>query len=40
MEVPNSGGVSPAGASAVFRKAEAEFGQAWYRGITSDIWLS
>ncbi|MGN1056170.1 MAG: NAD(P)/FAD-dependent oxidoreductase [Comamonas sp.] len=38
VEIPGSGGVSPADADAGFRKAEAEYGAAWYKAITTDIW--
>lgn len=38
MEVPNSGGVSPANKDAAFRKAEADHGAAWYKAISTDIW--
>jgi len=38
IEVPGSGGVSPAEADASYRKAEADYGAAWYKAITTDIW--
>ncbi len=38
IEVPGSGGVSPANADAGFRKAEADYGAAWYKAISADIW--
>ena len=38
IEVPGSGGVSPADAGAAFRKAEADYGAAWYQAISTDIW--
>lgn len=38
IEVPGSGGVSPANADAGFRKAEADYGAAWYKAISTDIW--
>lgn len=38
IEVPGSGGVSPANADASFRKAEADYGSAWYKAISTDIW--
>ena len=38
IEVPGSGGVSPAKADADFRKAEADYGAAWYKAISTDIW--
>ena len=38
IEVPGSGGVSPLDADASFRKAEAEYGSAWYKAISTDIW--
>lgn len=36
--VEASGGVSPKEADAQFRKLEAEYGEAWYKAITRDIW--
>ena len=38
IEVPNSGGVSPLDGNAAFRKAEADYGSAWYKAISTDIW--
>ena len=38
IEVPNSGGVSPLDGDAAFRKAEADYGAAWYAAISADIW--
>ena len=38
IEVPNSGGVSPLDGNAAFRKAEADYGAAWYKAISTDIW--
>ncbi|WP_284336828.1 NAD(P)/FAD-dependent oxidoreductase [Comamonas sp. NoAH] len=38
IEVPGSGGVSPIDADAGYRKAEAEYGAAWYKAISTDIW--
>ena len=38
IEVAGSGGVSPAQASADFRKREADYGAAWYKAISTDIW--
>lgn len=38
IEVPNSGGVSPLDGNAAFRKAEADYGAAWYQAISTDIW--
>lgn len=38
IEVAGSGGVSPANASADFRKLEANYGAAWYQAISTDIW--
>ena len=38
IEVPNSGGVSPADANASYRQAEALYGAAWYKAISTDIW--
>ena len=35
--VEGTGGVSPKGASADFRKSEAEYTVGWYRSITADI---
>ena len=40
IEVPGSGGVSPANADAAYRKAEADYGAAWYKTISTDIWGS
>lgn len=40
IEVPGSGGVSPANADAAYRKAEADYGAAWYKAISTDIWGS
>ena len=37
-EVPGSGGVSPSGAAADFRRREARYAEAWYTGITQDVW--
>jgi NADPH-dependent 2,4-dienoyl-CoA reductase/sulfur reductase-like enzyme len=36
--VEASGGVSPKGADAKFRKLEAQYGEAWYNAITLDTW--
>ncbi len=36
--VPNTGGVSPAGAPAAFRKQEADYARGWYASISADIW--
>lgn len=36
--VPNSGGVSPMGASEAFRAAEANYALGWYASISRDIW--
>ncbi|HRL20872.1 NAD(P)/FAD-dependent oxidoreductase [Alcaligenes sp. SDU_A2] len=36
--VEASGGVSPKEADATFRKLEAQYGEAWYKAITRDIW--
>ncbi|MBF0168599.1 MAG: FAD-dependent oxidoreductase [Alphaproteobacteria bacterium] len=36
--VPNSGGVSPKGANAQFRKKEADFASGWYASISQDSW--
>lgn len=38
IEVPNSGGVSPLDGDSRFRKAEADYGTAWYQSISTDIW--
>ena len=38
IEVDGSGGVSPANANADFRKLEADYGAAWYKAISADIW--
>ncbi|MEG0675530.1 MAG: FCSD flavin-binding domain-containing protein [Comamonas sp.] len=38
IEVANSGGVSPIDGNAAFRKAEADYGSAWYQAISADIW--
>ena len=38
IEVPDSGGVSPLNGDAAFRKAEADYGAAWYKAISADIW--
>lgn len=38
VELPGSGGVSPLGADAAFRAAEARYGEGWYSAITADIW--
>ncbi len=39
-EVPGSGGVSPMGAAADFRKREAAYAEAWYAAIAQDTWGS
>lgn len=38
VAVPGSGGVSPLGADAHLRKAEAEYASGWYAGICADAW--
>lgn len=38
VERPQSGGVSPLGADAAFRAAEARYSHSWYQAITTDIW--
>lgn len=38
IEVPDSGGVSPLDGNTAFRKAEADYGAAWYKAISADIW--
>ena len=40
IEVSGSGGVSPADADASYRQAEAQYGAAWYKAISTDIWGS
>ena len=37
-KVKGSGGVSPKGASAEFRRKEAQYAEGWYSSISSDIW--
>ncbi|CUW39798.1 putative Sulfide dehydrogenase [flavocytochrome c] flavoprotein chain [Magnetospirillum sp. XM-1] len=37
-DVPGSGGISPKGASAMFRGLEASYAESWYANITQDIW--
>ncbi len=37
-EVPGSGGVSPSGAPADFRRNEARYAEAWYAAISQDVW--
>ena len=36
--VKGSGGVSPKGRDAEFRKLEAEYARGWYAGIVKDTW--
>jgi sulfide dehydrogenase [flavocytochrome c] flavoprotein subunit len=36
--VKGSGGVSPAGRDAEFRKLEADYARGWYAAITKDVW--
>ena len=36
--VPDSGGVSPADAPPVFRRAEADYARGWYASITADLY--
>ena len=38
IQIPGSGGVSPAEAPASVRQMEAFYTQGWYDGITADIW--
>jgi sulfide dehydrogenase [flavocytochrome c] flavoprotein subunit len=38
--VSGSGGVSPMGADAAFRKMEANYARGWYKSITADLWNS
>ena len=38
ISVPNSGGTSPATATAEFRKMEADYARGWYASITNEIW--
>jgi sulfide dehydrogenase [flavocytochrome c] flavoprotein subunit len=35
--VPSAGGTSPLGASAEFRRLEAEYARGWYSSITTDM---
>jgi sulfide dehydrogenase [flavocytochrome c] flavoprotein subunit len=37
-KIKGSGGVSPKGASADFRRKEAQYASGWYSSISSDIW--
>jgi sulfide dehydrogenase [flavocytochrome c] flavoprotein chain len=37
IDVPNSGGTSPAGAPAAARKLEADFARGWYKSITNEM---
>ncbi|MDN3711254.1 NAD(P)/FAD-dependent oxidoreductase [Paracoccus cavernae] len=37
-EREGAGGVSPIGADAAFRRAEAQYGAGWYASISADIW--
>ncbi len=38
VQVPGSGGVSPADANAEFRKAEARYADGWYRSNAAEVW--
>ncbi|SFX73422.1 FCSD flavin-binding domain-containing protein [Marinospirillum alkaliphilum] len=38
IETPGSGGVSPAGAAASFRRNEAAYAVGWYNAISQDTW--
>ncbi len=38
ISVPNSGGTSPAAATAEFRKMEADYARGWYASISNEIW--
>jgi sulfide dehydrogenase [flavocytochrome c] flavoprotein subunit len=38
VAVKGAGGVSPADATAAFRRDEARYSVGWYQSITSDIW--
>ena len=38
ISVPNSGGTSPATATAEFRKMEADYARGWYASISNEIW--
>lgn len=38
--IETSGGVSPLDGSAAFRQKEADYGAAWYKAISQDIWNS
>ena len=35
---PDAGGVSPIGAPAAFRQAEARYADGWYASISKDTW--
>ena len=37
IDVPNSGGTSPANASAEVRKQEADYARGWYAAITNEM---
>ncbi len=38
IQVPGSGGVSPADGDAAFRKAEARYGESWYKANAAEVW--
>ncbi len=38
VKVKGSGGLSPSGADADFRRKEARYAEGWYRSISNDIW--
>ncbi len=38
IKIKGSGGLSPSGASAEFRKQEARYARGWYESISRDIW--
>lgn len=40
VDIPHSVGISPLGADAAFRAAEARYGTSWYDAICKDIWGS
>jgi sulfide dehydrogenase [flavocytochrome c] flavoprotein subunit len=38
VKIKGSGGLSPSGADAGFRKKEADYARGWYESISRDIW--
>ncbi len=38
VKVEGSGGLSPSGADAQFRRREADYARGWYESISRDIW--